>query len=282
MLPDPFSPQPLVSALVSSYAAGRFMRGLLEDLEAQTLADQLEIVIVDSNSPENEGEIVAEFQQRYDNIVYLRTEERENSHVSLNRCLQLARGKYVTLANTDDRHVPDAFERLAALLEARTDAALAYADIALTKNEEDIICNRRQEDAEIMAYFRWPEFNPLSFFQQCYAGPQPMWRHSLHDKHGGFDPEFFYAGDYEFWLRLVSRGEIFVHLPAVLGTMLHTISSNSNANVDALGEESERARQRYWPPQMGPVPKKDGPAYLKLAEPYAQNQPERYPTKEPI
>ncbi len=58
----------LVSAIVSTYKSERFMRGLLEDLEAQTLADRLEIVIVDSNSPQNEGAIVKEFQKRYDNI----------------------------------------------------------------------------------------------------------------------------------------------------------------------------------------------------------------------
>ena len=68
----------LISALIPTYNAERFMRGLLENLEAQTIADQLEIVIVDSNSPQNEQAIVEEFQQRYGNIVYLRTDEKAN------------------------------------------------------------------------------------------------------------------------------------------------------------------------------------------------------------
>lgn len=241
---------PLVSALVSTYRASRFLPGLLADLAAQTLAEQLEIVIVDSASPENEGEIVRAFQPAFPRLVYLRTEQRENTHVALNRCLQMAKGKYVTLANTDDRHVPDAYARMVALLEARPDVALVYADLAETLNEADILANRPLQAAEISAWYHLPEFNPIHFFRQCYAGPQPMWRRSLHQRYGGFDPEFLYAGDYEFWLRLIAGGETFLHLPAVLGMMLHTSSSVSHAHARALADEALRARRRYWPAGM--------------------------------
>lgn len=89
----PLEREILISALVSTYRAERFMRGLLEDLEAQTIRDRMEIVIIDSASPEGEGDIVREFQQRFDNIVYQRTPERENAHVSVNRAFALARGR---------------------------------------------------------------------------------------------------------------------------------------------------------------------------------------------
>ena len=98
------SETPLVSAIVSTYNAERFIRGCLEDLEAQTIADRLEIVVIDSGSPQNEGTIVREFQQRYDNILYIRTAQREGLYAAWNRGIQAARGKYITNANTDDRH----------------------------------------------------------------------------------------------------------------------------------------------------------------------------------
>ena len=239
---------PLVSAIVSTYKAERFMPGLLTDLEGQTIADRMEIVVVDSNSPQNEGAVVKEFQRRYDNIVYLRTEERENSHVSFSRAIQLARGKYVTLANTDDRRRADALERMAEALESRPQVALAYADMAITLRENDTF-----ETAREKKFFLWPEFDPVLFFQICYVGSQPMWRRALHEVYGYFDPEFWSAGDYEFWLRLI-RSEKFLHIPEILGLYLFSPQSNENRDRLLSSKESEKARERYWPSGWGKRP----------------------------
>jgi len=66
----------LVSAIVSTYNSKRFIRGCLEDLENQTIADRLEIVVVNSGSEQNEDKIVKEFQGRYSNIKYIKTDKR--------------------------------------------------------------------------------------------------------------------------------------------------------------------------------------------------------------
>ena len=54
----------LVSAIVSTYNSERFIRGCLEDLENQTIADRLEIVVVNSGSEQNEDRIIKEFQKK--------------------------------------------------------------------------------------------------------------------------------------------------------------------------------------------------------------------------
>jgi len=241
-------PTPIVSAIVSTYNAERFIRGLLEDLERQTIADRLEIVVIDSHSQQNEKAIVEEFQKRFDNIVYLRTDQRENSHVAFNRAVHLARGKYLTLANTDDRHRVDAFERMVQVLEAHPDVALVYADVAITSRENEIF-----ENAEVRGYYRWPDFDPKLLFQICYIGPQPMWRREIHDRYGYFDPEFISAGDYEFWLRLAQK-EKFLHIPEVLGLYYLSAHSNEHKNMSLNFQESEKARDKYWPKEWGKRP----------------------------
>jgi len=55
----------LVTAIVSTYNAERFIVGCLDDLEQQTIADKLEIIVVNSGSQENEEAIVREYQQKY-------------------------------------------------------------------------------------------------------------------------------------------------------------------------------------------------------------------------
>ncbi len=125
----------LVSAIVSAYKSERFIRGCIEDLESQTIAARLEIVIVDSCSPQNERAIVEEFQKKYSNIKYIRTETRETVYAAWNRGIKASSGKYITNANTDDRHRHDAFEIMVNELERKPEITLVYADVIMTEKE---------------------------------------------------------------------------------------------------------------------------------------------------
>jgi transposase len=124
-----------VTAIVSTYSVERFMRGCLENLVAQTIFPVIEVIIVDAASPQNERSIVEEFQQRYPNIRYLRTDQREPLYAAWNRAIRLARGEYLTNANTDDRHAPHALETVARALDAHPEAGVAYANTAITAQE---------------------------------------------------------------------------------------------------------------------------------------------------
>lgn len=230
---------PLVSAIVSAYNSERFIRGCLEDLEAQTIADQMEIIVVDSGSRQNEWAIVKEFQQRYANIIYIRTAKREGIYAAWNRGIQAARGKYVTNANTDDRHKPDAFERMVAVLEAKPDIALVYADVYVTTTENETFESHTREEAR-----RQSDFNALKLVYNCLIGPQPLWRMDMHAKYGYFDESFEVAGDWEFWLRMAGT-ETFFHLEEFLGLYLKSRSSAEHRNRELSRCESLQVHQRY-------------------------------------
>lgn len=244
------STAPLVTAIVSTYKSERFLRGCLEDLEAQTIADQLEIIVVDSHSPQNERAIVEEFQKRYSNIVYIRTQERETVYGAWNRGARAARGKYLTNANTDDRHRTDALEILARTLDQNPGASLAYADCMITSHE-----NETYDTANPISCYHWLNFSPRDLWEQgCFVGPQPMWRREVHEEHGYFDPQMVSAGDYEFWLRLAQNRK-FIHLNTTLGLYLKSPTSVEHANRDIGVKEVQLARARYGDSIMGKKPR---------------------------
>ncbi len=231
-----------VSAIVSTYNSEKFIRGCLDDLINQTLykKGELEIVVVNSGSQQNEEEIVKEFQLNYSNIKYVKTKNRETVYKAWNRGIKEASGKYITNANTDDRHKEDALEILASALDENKNISLVYADSKVTNQE-----NGKFDDAAITGFLLWPEFDPLNLFKICYVGPQPMWKKSLHLKYGFFDENYKSAGDYEFWLRIVNK-EKFLHVNKILGLYLLSMTSVEHTNQKISFEESERARQKYW------------------------------------
>lgn len=231
---------PLVSAIVSTYNAAAFIRGCIEDLERQTIADQLEIIVIDSASPQNEGELVRELQERYQNIRYLRTDQRETVYAAWNRAINMARGRYVTNANTDDRHRRDAFELMVKTLDALPDVDLVYGDVLIT-----LLPNETFETTTTTDSYTWPAWDRAKLLDEgCFIGPQPMWRRSVHDRYGGFDASYITSGDYEFWLR-ISQTSNFQHIAQPLGLYLARPDSIEHANETVKQRENAKIRKLY-------------------------------------
>ena len=224
-----------VSAIVSTYNSEIFIRGCLQDLVDQTLYKQgeLEIIVIDSDSPQNEYTIVREFQAKYPNIVYERTLKRETLYASWKRAIKMSRGVYITNANTDDRHRPDAIEVMANYLDTNPTTSLVYADQLIST-----VANETWGQTQANQCFKWPTFDYKELERQCICGPQPMWRKSLHSKYGYFRSEMMAAADYEFWLR-IGKTEKLVHLPEILGIYYHNPEGLSTSGTASVQEPSQ-------------------------------------------
>jgi tetratricopeptide (TPR) repeat protein len=230
----------LVSAIVSTYNSQRFISGRLEDLENQTIADRLEIVVVNSGSQQNEEKIIKEFQEKYSNIKYIKTNQRETVYAAWNRGIEASQGKYITSANTDDRLRQDAFEVMVNTLEASPEIALVYADVIITETE-----NETFERCTPVGNFKWLNFSRDDLLNKgCFVGPQPMWRREVHDEYGFFDASFVTSGDYEFWLR-ISQSNTFMHLPVQLGLYLRSPGSIEHSNREKQREENRKILDMY-------------------------------------
>lgn len=230
---------PLVSTIISTYNAEKFLVGVLENLEQQTIADHIEIIVVDSGSTQNERAIVEEFQLRYGNIRYIRT-ERETIYQAWNRAIRLAQGKYITNANTDDRHRIDALEVMAGELERHPDIALVYADIAVTFKE-----NKTFDTVEPDGYHLRPDYASEIMLTGCHMGPQPMWRRYIHEELGYFREDLRSAGDYDFWCRVALRHPL-KHIPQTLGLYYENPQGICNSDIDLSVRETRAIVESYW------------------------------------
>ncbi len=204
-----------ITALVSTYKSADFIRECLDDLEGQTVARDLEILIVDADSPEGENAIVEEYQRRYDNIRYIRTPERIGIYPAWNLAIRAASGTYLTPMSTNDRLAPDAYEKLMRALDGNPAVALAYGDSHLTRVPHQTFASFTPVPAE-EASFRWPEYAYDDLVVNCRVGPHPVWRASLHREIGYFDGRYKAIADQDFWLRIAIRHPL-AHVPAYTG-----------------------------------------------------------------
>ena len=211
----------VISAIVSTYDSDQFIAGRLDDLLSQTLADKVEIIVIDSCSPGKEQQIVIDYQQRYSNIKYLRTDTRETIYQAWNRGIKLSTARYITNANTDDRLRPDALEIMVNALENNPDVALVYADYFITTAPIQNFNNHVRSGHCVR-----PGFHPSIMNSGCHMGPQPVWRKEIHSHLGYFDESYRSSADYEFWCRIATRYPM-LHINEFFGVVLSQPCWNS-------------------------------------------------------
>jgi len=235
------NPQPLVSAIVSVYNAERFLAGCFDDLARQTLGEELEVVVIDACSPQNERDIVEAYRSRLPNLVYVRLEAREGVYASWNRGVRLARGRYLTNANADDRHRPDALEVMARALDAHPEVDFVYGDSRVGFRE-----NETYEENAGEKVMRFPAFFAPATLLYSQLGPQPLWRKTAHDKAGFFDEGYRACADWDFGIRLagVARG---LHLPQTLGLYLEHAAAITFRD-DSMPRENQLVERRWQHP----------------------------------
>ncbi|HEV2601446.1 MAG TPA: glycosyltransferase [Candidatus Babeliales bacterium] len=232
---------PKISIITSVYKGDQYIAGFMEDIVSQTIFDQCELIMIDANSPDNECQIIKKYMEQYSNIIYLRFDHDPGLYAVWNMAIAMAGGAYITNANLDDRLKFDCYEKHAQTLDMHTDVDLVYSDFYVTYYpNETFICNRYSH-VRTMA-----EFSPENMVQPL-PNNHPMWRKSLHDRCGYFDTTYRYVADYEFWLRAVGLGAIFMKAPGIYGLYYFNpqgVSTNS-ANGRAIRAEEARIYVRY-------------------------------------
>jgi len=200
------SAQPLVSVIVSGGISDAGLEKCLQNLQKQTIADRLEVIIPE-NAPEEDEAIL----NRGFGTVRRAAMDNSNLFRDWNRGLLAARGRYVAAVRADDMHTAEAFEKLAQVLETTPSADLAYAD-CFRSSDPDAAMDSSGHLTEI----RHTPYNPASSLLVPLEFTQPFWRRDVFTKIGLYDDRLAHSCEHEFLLRFTEAGLDAVHLPETL------------------------------------------------------------------
>lgn len=200
----PLFGDPLVSVLIPHYNQARFLGECVNSVWAQTYPN-VEIVVVDDCSTEQDTATVLEELEENEDVTVLRLERNGGPSRARNRGLEHCSGRYVLPLDADNLLLPEAIEVLVEQLStAGEDVGFVYPSLQFFGNRED--------------YYEPPPYNVYTLFHGNYCDTCSLIDREVFDAGLRYRKEIFLGHeDWEFVLRLAAhgiRGEA-AHAPTV-------------------------------------------------------------------
>lgn len=222
---------PKVSFITSLYKGRKYIENFLKNITTLDLFDTAELLIYDSDSPENEIEIIKPFLEQYKNIIYKKLDKNYSPAEIHNMALSDSTGEYLTTAPVDDIRTKHFLRHtIRNLLFSDEDVVLVYGNCLQTEKD-----NETFENNTAKCYY---EHSLLEFSKEnmikSLPGPMPVWKKSIHEKIGNYRTDLRYPIDWEMWLRMTKEGYKFKKINILVGLYyfnpkgLTTSKENSN------------------------------------------------------
>jgi GT2 family glycosyltransferase len=205
-------PQPLVSVIVLNYNGARWLERCLNSLRAQTIFDQVEVILADNVSSDGSERLGKQIVEGWPRGVFIQHSANLGYCEGNNRAAEAANGQYLLFLNNDTWLEPPCLEQLLAEVQ-RTGAGAAAP----------LILNYDDDSFQSLGAFGFDLFGLAS--TRAYAtqtrevlmpeGCAYLIQRELFQALGRFDPEFFmFADEFDLSWRVWLSGHQAVAVPS--------------------------------------------------------------------
>lgn len=199
---------PLVSIITPSYNQAHFLNETIHSVLSQDYP-RLEYIIVDGGSTDGSAEVI----QRYSDRLAWWVSERDLGQTdAINKGFAHAKGEILAWLNSDDTYLPGAVTESVKVIQEHSEAGMVYGDANLIDNAGRVMGRfpARQTDYKRLrrGYVHIP--------QQTMFFRADLWR-----KVGPLDPTFYFAMDYDLWVRIAKHAPLVYHRHLIANFRLH-------------------------------------------------------------
>jgi glycosyltransferase involved in cell wall biosynthesis len=227
-----------VSIITPSYNQARFLETTMLSVLEQDYPN-LEYIVVDGGSTDGSQEIIQKYAHR---LAWWVSEKDRGQTEAINKGFARASGDVLAWLNSDDTYQPGAIKEAVTYLEAHPQTGLVYGDASYI-----------DENGRIIGRFPAAQTDYRRLRQGYVHIPQQsaFFRADLWRKIGPLDPNFYFAMDYDLWVRLAKEAPVVYHPRLWANFRLHTDAKTIFAD------------DRCWP-EMLQVHYRDGGSRLSL------------------
>jgi glycosyltransferase involved in cell wall biosynthesis len=214
----PGARDPLVSVIVPCYNGAAFLEETLRSALAQSYPE-VEVLVVDDGSTDSSPEIARRFPVRYIGQPNRGLCEARNAGI------RESKGDYLVFLDADDRLKPRAIEAGLRALALRPDCAMTVGDHVFITAEGAYLANSTKG---CPAHSHYEALLKSNFIEMIAS---VLFRRSIFDEVGGFDPTLRVAEDYELYLRIARARPICCHGEIVAEYRKHESNTSRNSEL---------------------------------------------------
>jgi glycosyltransferase involved in cell wall biosynthesis len=221
---------PLVSIGIPAYNGAQFLRECLDSILAQTFED-FEVNLIDDCSTDETVAIASAYCKRDPRITVHLNPVRLGLVGNFNRCVALARGKYVCIFGQDDVMLPENIGLKLELLENNPAVGFVHSNIFRIHDHGKVFAEHwAAESTENYIQTGHHLMSKLLIGSNSICCPSVLARKSCLDHVGAFDDRLFFTCDWEMWMRLCAGYDV-----ACLGRPLVKFRRHSDTESSRVG-----------------------------------------------
>jgi hypothetical protein len=232
-----------LTVIVSVYRPGDLFDSFLGNLIEQSIFSSTRVNMVLVDPIDSERKLAEQFADRYANVILEIVETRISIYSAWNIAIAKCSTPFITNMNIDDIRSVDSLEVQLNYMKSHPWVDVGYQDFFYLL-DKDLDWT---SIANIAAVSQSP---PVTLSELVWFGINsphngPIWKSELHARFGLFDERLRSAGDYEFWIRVVSQGGVFAKMSkTTVGYFLNP--DGMSTSIDSPSTEEEIAvREKY-------------------------------------
>ncbi|MEG4457139.1 glycosyltransferase, partial [Microcoleus sp. N9_A1] len=221
---------PKVSVVMASYNHEKFVAETIQSVLDQTYQD-FEFIITDDGSPDRTVEVIKKFADP--RIKLFCFSKNHGACVAMNNCIKEANGEYIAVINSDDAWMPEKLEKQVKFLDEHPEngAVFGYAQF-IDDYSNDLGSDHHYNQIFIQpnrTRFEWLRL----FFESgnCLCHPSVLIRKQCYNEVGFYDERFAQLPDFDFWIRLCIKYDIFIMPENLVKFRLCQSQGNASGNT---------------------------------------------------
>lgn len=190
---------PTISVILPAYNAERFLPDAIDSILNQTFRD-FELIILNDGSTDKTEEIILSYTDS--RIRYVKNVQNLKLISTLNKGVDLARGKYIARMDADDISMPTRFEEQIKYLTEHPSVALVSAEAYMMNEQGEITHKSRHYVTHLPKVCRFANIFECQFMHPvCMIRSEVLkeYKYSLEDV-------AMHVEDYELWSRMNRNG----------------------------------------------------------------------------